>query len=117
MLSRCNQNTVANLADVTEILGQMTGQTIRMLDLDAFVDAVLARCTKDDPLFPLLNFFVRSKDKIKAMSFKRYDNSQYQAARALAGCDADPSLESVVGGIYQFMDRKGLITTPETHDS
>jgi thioester reductase-like protein len=98
----------AKLADVTDILGRLSGRPIELLELHDFVDAVIERCTKDDPLFPLLNFFVRSTEKISAMSFKRYDNSQYRAARALAGCADDPSLESVVSGIYQFMKKQGL---------
>jgi len=106
------RDAYASLADVTEILGQITGQPIELLELDAFVDAVIERCTKEDPLFPLLNFFVRSTDNIKAMSFKRYDNSQYQEARAITRCGDDPSLEAVVRGIYQFMERKGLVSTP-----
>ena len=106
------RDAYASLADVTEILGQITGQPIVLLELDAFVDAVIERCTKEDPLFPLLNFFVRSTDNIKAMSFKRYDNSQYQEARAITRCGDDPSLEAVVRGIYQFMERKGLVSTP-----
>ena len=108
------RDAYASLADVTEILGRITGQPIQLLDLDAFVDAVLAHCTKDDPLFPLLNFFVRSTDKIKAMSFKRYDNSGYQAARVAKGCDGDPPLEAVVRGIHHFMEHKGLVSVPST---
>jgi thioester reductase-like protein len=99
----------ANLAHVTDILGRITGRPLELLSLRGFVDAVIERCTKDDPLFPLLNFFVRSTDNISAMSFKRYCNSNYRAARARSGCAADPSLESVVTGIYQFMKQQGLI--------
>jgi thioester reductase-like protein len=98
----------AKLADVTDILGRLGGRPIELLELHDFVDAVIERCTKDDPLFPLLNFFVRSTEKISAMSFKRYDNSQYRAARARAGCAEDPSLEAVVSGIYEFMKKQGL---------
>jgi hypothetical protein len=96
---------------VTDILGRITDRPLELLELHSFVDAVIERCTKDDPLFPLLNFFVRSTNNISAMSFKRYDNSQYQAARAQAGCASDPSLESVVTGIYQFMKHRGLVAT------
>jgi thioester reductase-like protein len=98
----------ASLADVTDILGRLSGRPVELLDLHDFVDAVIERCTKDDPLFPLLNFFVRSTEKISAMSFKRYDNRQYRAARSRAGCAEDPSLESVVSGIYEFMKKQGL---------
>jgi thioester reductase-like protein len=98
----------ANLADVTDILGRLSGRPIELLELHDFIDAVIERCTKDDPLFPLLNFFVRSTEKISAMSFKRYDNRQYRDARRRAGCAGEPSLESVVSGIYEFMKKQGL---------
>ncbi len=101
----------ASLAQVTDILGRLSGRPIELLGLHDFVDAVIERCTKQDPLFPLLNFFVRSTEKISAMSFKRYGNSQYRAARARVGCGADPSLEMVVGGLYAFMQTSGLAPT------
>jgi thioester reductase-like protein len=98
----------ASLADVTEILGRLSGVPIALLDLHDFVAAVIARCTKEDPLFPLLNFFVRSTDNISSMSFKRYDNSQYRAARAGANCSGERSLEAVVTGIYEYMKKQGF---------
>ena len=91
----------------------VSGKPIALLELDAFVDAVLQRCTPEDPLFPLLNFFVRSTENMKAMSFKRYQNDGYQAARAATGCPGDSSLEEVVYGIYQFMESMGLVDSDE----
>ena len=100
----------ASLRDVTDILSQLSQRTLEHLDLGEFVDSVIERCTKEDPLFPLLNFFVRSMDNISAMEFKRYDNSNYRAAREAApGGQADPSLEDVVSGIAQFMRQKGMM--------
>ena len=99
----------ASLGDVTDWFSTFSGKPIELLDLDDFVDAVLLRCTPEDPLFPLLNFFVRSTKKIKAMSFKRYDNTGYQVARAAVGCPADSTLEEVVRGIYQFMIHLNMV--------
>ena len=100
----------ANLRDVTDILGQLSQRTLEYVDLGEFVDSVIERCTKEDPLFPLLNFFVRSVENIAAMEFKRYDNSNYRAAREAAPRgQSDPSLEDVATGIARFMGERGMM--------
>jgi hypothetical protein len=76
-----------------------------------FVPELIRRCRKEDLLFPLLDFLVGSVDNITAMEFKRYDNSDYRAARdASKWGQPDPTLEDVVNGILKFMHRKGIIS-------
>ena len=59
-----------------------------------------------------------SVDNITAMEFKRYDNSDYQAARdASKWGKADPSLEDTVNGILKFMHRKGIISVAPREDN
>ena len=100
----------ASLSQVTDILSRQSQRTLEYLELREFVDSVIDRCTTEDPLFPLLNFFVRSMDNINAMEFKRYDNSNYRSARKQASLgQADPSLEDVTAGIAEFMRQKGLM--------
>jgi hypothetical protein len=78
-------------------------------DLADFVPRVIERCQKDDLLFPLLNFLVRSVDGITEMEFKRYDNSNYRLARAQSPFGKeDPPLEDVVSGILRFMRKHGI---------
>ena len=74
---------------------------------------VIRRCTREDYLFPLLDFLVGSIDNISAMEFKRYDSSEYQRARALTLWGRpDPSLEDTVGGMLRFMRRTGMVELP-----
>lgn len=99
----------ANMVDVINIISASTGCRFDLFPLRAFVPEVIRRCTRDDLLFPLLDFLVGSVDNISAMQFKRYDNSSYQEARNASSWGArDPSLEATVGDILAFMERNGI---------
>jgi thioester reductase-like protein len=101
----------ANMLDITGLITKSTGRQFEIFSLPDFVPELIRRCRKEDLLFPLLDFLVGSVDNISAMEFKRYDSSEYQAARdASQWGKADPSLEDTVGGILKFMHRKGIIS-------
>ena len=105
----------ANMIDVTNIVTEMTGRQFEPFDLPSFVPEVIKRCTREDLLFPLLDFLVGSVDNISAMEFKRYDSSEYQRARGAAACGMpDPSLHDTVAGMLRFMQRTGLVELPTT---
>lgn len=104
----------SNMMDVTRAITALTGRSFELFTLPAFVPEVIRRCTKEDPLFPLLDFLIGSIDSITSMRFKRYDSQRYQAARnRSAQGRPDPSLEETVVGILRFMQRTGLISLPE----
>lgn len=101
----------SSMMDITEIITSLTGRQFEMFKIPHFVPEVIKRCTKDDPLFPLLDFLIGSVDSIASMEFKRYDSSGYRAARdACPGGMPDPSLEDTIRGILRFMKRRGLIS-------
>jgi len=101
----------ANMLDITNLITKATGRQFEVFSLPDFVPELIRRCSKEDLLFPLLDFLVGSVDNISAMEFKRYDSSGYQAARdASAWGKRDPSLEDTVNGILRFMQRKGIIS-------
>ena len=103
------RDTYSTMMDIVGILGELTQRRFAHHDLAEFVPHVIERCRKDDLLFPLLNFLVRSVDGITAMEFKRYDNRNYRLARAQSPFGKeDPPLEDVVSGILRFMRRHGL---------
>jgi thioester reductase-like protein len=105
----------ASMGDVTDLLSIIAGKSFRNYDLRSFVPEVVSRCTKDDLLFPLLNFLVRSVDNISAMEFKRYDNSNYRKFRRLSAWGKeDPPLADVVKGIFLFMKNNRAIA--ERHE-
>lgn len=100
----------SSMKDVTDILGEMIGKPFLNFPLKEYVPEVVSRCQKDDLLFPLLNFLVRSESKISAMEFKRYDNSNYTEFRDISVYGKkDPPLDAVVKGIYLFMMSQGII--------
>jgi thioester reductase-like protein len=100
----------SSMKDVTKILGELVHKEFKYYRLKDFVPQVINRCKKDDLLFPLLNFLVRSVDNISSMEFKRYDNSNYQKFRNLSPFGKeDHSLYDLVKGIYKFMVNNNLI--------
>lgn len=108
----------ANMVDVIKIISTRTGCRFDMFPLREFVPEVIRRCTKDDLLFPLLDFLIGSIDNISAMEFKRYDNSSYQEARNASSWGLrDPSLEATVGGILTFMARNGIADACHSHST
>jgi thioester reductase-like protein len=101
----------ANMMDITNLITRLTGRQFEIFNITDFVPELIRRCRKEDLLFPLLDFLVGSVDNISAMEFKRYDNSEYQAARDASKWGIpDPSLEDTVSGILKFMHRKGIIS-------
>jgi thioester reductase-like protein len=97
------------MKDVTDAMTLQTGRHFDLFDLQRFVPEVIRRCRREDLLFPLLDFLIRSVDNIASMEFKRYDNSIYRAARDRSPWGRrDPPLADTVSGILSFMERKGI---------
>ena len=100
----------ATLKEITDIMSSMTQTPFTYFELPDFVPRVIETCTKDDLLFPLLNFLVKSVDNISNMEFKRYDNSQYKKYRDMSEFGInDPPLKKVVKGILLFMEKQNCI--------
>jgi hypothetical protein len=79
-------------------------------DIPDFVKKMNAYCTRNDLLYPLLDFFNRSYGKIEAMQYKRYSNARYRQARDDAGHRAgDPPLDTIVTFIVEYMLREGIV--------
>jgi thioester reductase-like protein len=99
----------AGMADVLDAITRFTGRRFEVYDLKAFVPEVIRRCTRADPLFPLLDFLIGSIENISSMAFKRYDNANYRRARdASPGGRPEPSFEETVCGILRFLNAAGL---------
>ena len=101
----------SNMMDITNIITQITGKEFHTFKIKEFVPEVIDRCTKDDLLFPLLDFLVRSVDNISSMEFKLYDSSNFQNARNVSKWGvADPTLEETVKGIVLFLKKNKIIS-------
>jgi thioester reductase-like protein len=100
-----------NLTDVTRILSERHGYHFDYHDVPSFAEQLNRRCTPRDQLYPLVDFLTRSADKIAAMRDKRYDNTQYRHARALAKVHLrEPALTKTVDNLVRFLRRERLIT-------
>ena len=104
------RDVYSNMRDITDIITELTGREFVIYPLKQFVPVILERCTKDDLLFPLLDFLVRSVENISAMEFKLYDSSNFQAARNASPVGwPDPTLKETVKGILLFLKKNGII--------
>jgi thioester reductase-like protein len=100
-----------NLTDITRILSERYGYSFTYHDIPSFADEVNRRCTPQDPLYPLVDFISRSADKITAMRDKRYDNTEYRKARALAKVDLhEPELTETVDNLVRFLRQTQMVT-------
>ncbi|MBP1602994.1 MAG: AMP-binding enzyme [Acidobacteria bacterium] len=98
-----------NIEDVTREISRKYGYRFTYFDIPGFMKQMSQRCTQEDLLYPLTDFFIRSQDKLAAMQHKRYDNTMYQKARAQVGGHGDPTLEETVTHIMEHMLREGII--------
>ncbi|MGH3556845.1 MAG: thioester reductase domain-containing protein [Mycobacterium sp.] len=104
-----------NLTDVTRLLSERYGYRFTYHDIPSFAEQLDRRCAPRDPMYPLVDFLTRSADKIAAMRDKRYDNTQYRQARALAKVRLrEPALTATVDDLVRFLRRERLITEAET---
>ncbi len=78
-------------ADVADLTTARTGRQFEKFTTGKFISEAIRRRTREDPLFPLPDFFVSPVDKISSMEFKLYDSARYRAARrAGQGTIKDP---------------------------
>src|SRR5260370_3509951 len=68
----------SNMMDVTDTIARLTGRRFQLFKLAEFVPEIIRRSTRDDLVFPLLDFFIGAVDRLQLMEFKRYDSAQYQ---------------------------------------
>ncbi|MEQ8530267.1 MAG: thioester reductase domain-containing protein, partial [Imperialibacter sp.] len=71
----------ARMKDITDIITKLTGREFKGFELPKFVPEIVGKCGKEDLLFPLLDFLVRSVNNISSMEFKRYSNDSYCEAK------------------------------------
>ena len=99
-----------NMMDITRLITRDYGYEFVYYDIPAFVAEMKRRCTPDNLLYPLLDFFNRSQQKLAAMQQKRYNNDNYREARRSAAVGPnEPTLEEVVSYLMAYMRREGLI--------
>ena len=106
-----------NMMDITRLISQEYGYPFQYYDLPDFVVEMKRRCARHDPLYPLLDFFIRAQPKLTAMQHKRYNNMRYREAlrRSGTGYTDPPSLSATVSYLMASMLREGLIAPARQH--
>jgi thioester reductase-like protein len=99
-----------SILDITRMITREYGYPFVYHDIPGFVAEMNRRCTREDPLYPLLDFFNRSHRKVAAMQHKRYNNDRYREARQRSGngCAAPP-LQDIVSYLIAYMRCEGCI--------
>lgn len=99
-----------SMTALTRVIERDFGYRFRYFDIPHFIDQLNLRCSASDPVYPLLDFFNRSADKIAAMQLKRYSSSAYRQARdGLPDGRADPSLEQTASYLVRYLLERGMI--------
>ncbi len=99
-----------NMMDVTETIAREYGYAFTYHEIPAFIEQMNRLCRKDDPLYPLVDFFNRSHPKIAAMQHKRYNNDEYRSARDVRGeGQGEPPLVETVRYLVDAMLADGMI--------
>jgi len=57
-----------NIEDVTRVISRKYGYRFTYFDIPGFMKQMNQRCTQEDLLYPLTDFFIRSQDKLAAMA-------------------------------------------------
>ena len=99
-----------SMTELTRVISRDFGYSFKYYDIPSFIDELNRLCSPTDPVYPLLDFFNRSADKIAAMRLKRYSSVAYQHARGrLRDPAADPSLSQTAGYLVRYLLERGLI--------
>lgn len=99
-----------SMTQLTRVIERDYGYRFSYYDIPHFIDELNRRCTASDPVFPLLDFFNRSAEKIAAMQLKRYSSSGYQLLRGqLADPMPDPTLTETASYLMRYLQEQGMI--------
>jgi thioester reductase-like protein len=98
------------MTELTRVIERDFGVRFRYLDIPHLIDELNRRCAPSDPIYPLLEFFNRSAEKIEAMQLKRYGSNAYREAKAsLKAPRADPSLAQTASYLMRYLCERGWI--------
>jgi len=99
-----------NLTSISEEITRLTGQTFALVDTRDFIETLRSKCTVDDPMYPLLDFALKSWPKVAAMESKRYNSSHYRARRkSQFPAYEEPSLATVTSQLIDHLRAASLV--------
>ncbi len=98
-----------SLPDLVSAISDCTGIQFTYLNIPQFIEELNRCCSTDDSVYPLLEFFNRSADKIAAMQLKRYMNDHYRRVRSrIAAPRTDPPLTETADLLVRYIKEQGF---------
>ena len=99
-----------NLGQLMSEIANCRGYPTALIDTEAFIAELRRLCRQPDPMYPLLEFVVRSYKKLLKMEHKRYDSSTYRRVRAEAlPAYREPTLPETAESLVEFLVNEKLI--------
>jgi thioester reductase-like protein len=93
-----------NLGQLMSEIAERRGCPISLIDTEIFIAELRRLCKQPDPMYPLLEFVVRSYKKLLKMEHKRYDNTIYRNVRDEALPDyREPTLGETAESLVEFL--------------
>ena len=99
-----------NMVDLTTQISKDFGISFRYVDMAEFSREMKRLSTVTDPIFPMVDFVVRSHSKVVVMEGKRYRNTAFRLALEQSGIGVpEASLQETVSFIMAHLGARGML--------
>jgi thioester reductase-like protein len=99
-----------NMVDLTTQISKDIGTLFRYVDMEEFSREMKRLSSVADPIFPMVDFVVRSHSKVVVMEHKRYRNTAFRLALEHSGAGVpDASLQQIVSFILAHLRAGGML--------
>jgi thioester reductase-like protein len=99
-----------NMVDLTTQISKDFGILFRYVDMEEFSREMKRLGSVADPIFPMVDFIVRSHSKVVVMEHKRYRNTAFRLALERSGAGVpDASLQEIVSFIMAHLRARGML--------
>jgi thioester reductase-like protein len=100
-----------NMVDLTTQISKDFGILFRYVDMEEFSREMKRLGSVADPIFPMVDFVVRSHSKVVVMEHKRYRNTAFRLALEHSGAGVpDASLQETVSFIMAHLRARGMLS-------
>ena len=99
-----------NMVDMTKQISKDFGISFRYVDMAEFSREMKRLSSAADPIFPMVDFIVRSHSKVVVMEGKRYRNTAFRLALEQSGAGVpEASLQETVSFIMAHLGARGML--------
>jgi thioester reductase-like protein len=99
-----------NMVDLTAQIGKDFGISFRYVDMAEFSREMKRLASVADPIFPMVDFIVRTHAKVVVMEGKRYRNTAFRLALEQSGANVpEASFQETVSFIMAHLKARGML--------